>query len=253
VLSRLLDGAGLEVIERQQLEALLSQLDVVIGGCERIRAQPIPYAWNRCGGLLGLSCKALAPLSPVCLRRDGCLQVSPTAASPPPMPPCSHTHRFLLFYITFLPFAFWPLYQWYTLPISAVVAFLLCGVENIGVQIEEPHRVLPLNHICAGTLRALRLMMDDAQPSADMAQLAASFAGLASCDQLAVQLAPAAHQPQPKSMLRGAIPSSAGDALDNEAGHLHGPTNMAAADGQRSSGQGVPPARQVANGELAPP
>jgi hypothetical protein len=140
VLSRLLDGAGLEVIERQQLEALLSQLDVVIGGCERIRAQPIPYAWNRCGGLLGLSCKALAPLSPVCLRRDGCLQVSPTAASPPPMPPCSHTHRFLLFYITFLPFAFWPLYQWYTLPISAVVAFLLCGVENIGVQIEEPHR-----------------------------------------------------------------------------------------------------------------
>lgn len=47
---------------------------------------------------------------------------------------CRHTHRFLLTYITFLPFALWPLYQWVTLPIMAVMAFLLLGVENIGEQ-----------------------------------------------------------------------------------------------------------------------
>ena len=45
---------------------------------------------------------------------------------------CRHTHRFLLTYITFLPFALWPLYEWATLPIMAVTGFLLLGVENIG-------------------------------------------------------------------------------------------------------------------------
>ncbi|KAL4859746.1 hypothetical protein ACK3TF_000036 [Chlorella vulgaris] len=136
VLSRLLDRADLPVIERQQIEMLLSHCDVVVGASERIRSQPIPRAWNR------------------------------------------HTHRFLLFYITFLPFAFWPLYKWYTLPIMAVLAFLLCGVENIGVQCEEPFRVLPLNHICAGTTRALRFMMNDEHESASMAAFAAGISTL---------------------------------------------------------------------------
>ena len=53
----------------------------------------------------------------------------------------------------------------------AVVSFLLAGVENVGVQIEEPHRVLPLNQMCAGTLRALRAMMEDRQGAAEMADL----------------------------------------------------------------------------------
>jgi predicted membrane chloride channel (bestrophin family) len=48
VLSRLLDRAGLPVIERQQIEMLLSHCDVVVGASERIRSQPIPRAWNRC-------------------------------------------------------------------------------------------------------------------------------------------------------------------------------------------------------------
>ncbi len=43
-----------------------------------------------------------------------------------------HTQRFLLTYLTFLPFALWPLYHWATLPVMAVLGFLLLGVENIG-------------------------------------------------------------------------------------------------------------------------
>ena len=97
---------------------------------------------------------------------------------------CRHTHRFILVYITFLPFAFWSLFGWFTLPIMAVFTFLLCGVENVGVQIEEPHRVLPLNQICASGLRALRFMMADHQGAAGaasvegIAQLSAGFGGL---------------------------------------------------------------------------
>ena len=41
--------ASLHPMERQQLEALLSQCDIVIGGCERIMRQPIPQPWNRWG------------------------------------------------------------------------------------------------------------------------------------------------------------------------------------------------------------
>ena len=66
----------------------------------------------------------------------------------------------------------------------AIFSFLLCGVENVGVQIEEPHRVLPLNQICAGGLRALRSMMADQQGAAGVisveaiAALSAGFGGL---------------------------------------------------------------------------
>ncbi|KAL4448048.1 hypothetical protein ABPG75_005267 [Micractinium tetrahymenae] len=47
VMSRLLDQARLPDMERQQLENLLNQVDIVIGGCERILKQPVPYAYNR--------------------------------------------------------------------------------------------------------------------------------------------------------------------------------------------------------------
>ncbi|KAL4448047.1 hypothetical protein ABPG75_005266 [Micractinium tetrahymenae] len=43
-----------------------------------------------------------------------------------------------------------------------------------GVQIEEPHRVLPLNQICAGSLRALSLMVADQHGSAAMAATSAA-------------------------------------------------------------------------------
>ncbi|KAL4444930.1 hypothetical protein ABPG77_003980 [Micractinium sp. CCAP 211/92] len=135
IMSRLLDQAQLADMERQQLEHLLNQFDIIIGGNERILKQAVPYAYNR------------------------------------------HTHRFILCYITFLPFAFWPLFKWFTLPVMALFTFLITGAENVGVQIEEPHRVLPLNQICAGSLRALRLMMADLDSSAAMA--ASSAAG---CD-----------------------------------------------------------------------
>ena len=57
----------------------------------------------------------------------------------------------------------------------AVVSFLLAGVENVGVQIEEPHRVLPLNAMCAALLRVLRTMVDDREGAAEVAQLSQSL------------------------------------------------------------------------------
>lgn len=57
-----------------------------------------------------------------------------------------HTSRFIITYIVFLPFALWQTCQWLTPFISALVAFLLIGIENIGIQIEQPFAVLPLDN-----------------------------------------------------------------------------------------------------------
>lgn len=55
-----------------------------------------------------------------------------------------HTSRFVIVFITFLPFAFWEYLGWVTIPAAGTMTFLFVGIENIGVQIEEPYRSLPL-------------------------------------------------------------------------------------------------------------
>ena len=72
-----------------------------------------------------------------------------------PMAYTRHTSRFIISYITFLPFGLWSSCSWLTLPIMAVITFLLVGIENIGVQIEEPMTVLPLKARAAAHRRAV--------------------------------------------------------------------------------------------------
>lgn len=52
-----------------------------------------------------------------------------------------------MIFLSISPILLWPASQWLTPVIIALVAFLLLGTENIGVQIEEPFRVLPLDAI----------------------------------------------------------------------------------------------------------
>ncbi|BDA42113.1 UPF0187 protein At3g61320, chloroplastic [Coccomyxa sp. Obi] len=59
-----------------------------------------------------------------------------------------HTSRFLVIWLTFLPFALWDICGWASPIVEAVIAFLLMGVENIGIQIEEPFHTLPMLSYC---------------------------------------------------------------------------------------------------------
>ncbi|CAL8464537.1 g4072 [Coccomyxa elongata] len=59
-----------------------------------------------------------------------------------------HTSRFLVMWLAFLPFSLWDACHWVTIPASGIIAFLLLGIEEIGVQIEEPFGILPLEQIC---------------------------------------------------------------------------------------------------------
>lgn len=49
-----------------------------------------------------------------------------------------------MIWITFLPLALYPHHGWMTILSAPLIAFLLLGLENIGIQIEEPFRVLAI-------------------------------------------------------------------------------------------------------------
>lgn len=56
-----------------------------------------------------------------------------------------HTSRFLMAWLSALPFALWPLCGFYlTTPVSVGVAYALLAIEDIGVVLEEPFDFLPL-------------------------------------------------------------------------------------------------------------
>ena len=57
---------------------------------------------------------------------------------------CRHTSRILVIWVTILPFTLWDQCRWLTTPAAAVIAFLLLGIEEIGVSIEEPCSILAL-------------------------------------------------------------------------------------------------------------
>jgi hypothetical protein len=49
-----------------------------------------------------------------------------------------HTSRFLLIWLTIMPFTLWAAYGWTSILMSGIFAFLMLGIDEIGVQIEEP-------------------------------------------------------------------------------------------------------------------
>ncbi|KAF5834518.1 Bestrophin, RFP-TM, chloride channel-domain-containing protein [Dunaliella salina] len=63
---------------------------------------------------------------------------------PIPLSYTRHTSRFLCCWLGLLPLALWDDAGWGVIPITALISYLLLGIEEIGVQIEEPFDSLPL-------------------------------------------------------------------------------------------------------------
>lgn len=59
-------------------------------------------------------------------------------STPLPIAHLIHASQVLLLYVCVLPFAMVDSYGWYSVPVVAVVAFTLYGIEGIGVQLEDP-------------------------------------------------------------------------------------------------------------------
>ncbi|KAL4438051.1 hypothetical protein ABPG77_004272 [Micractinium sp. CCAP 211/92] len=72
--------------------------------------------------------------------------------TPIPLAYTRHTSRFMMIWLSLLPLTLWESCGWAMLPFALIIAFLLLGIEEIGVSIEEPFSILPLCHIC-GTIQ----------------------------------------------------------------------------------------------------
>jgi len=71
----------------------------------------------------------------------GCERIQKT-----PIPTCftRHTSRLLFMWSNLLPFAIYPACHMYTLPAAIVISYSIMGIEDIGVQLEEPYNIMPL-------------------------------------------------------------------------------------------------------------
>ncbi|KAI8476730.1 MAG: Bestrophin, RFP-TM, chloride channel-domain-containing protein [Monoraphidium minutum] len=79
----------------------------------------------------------------------GCERILKT---PVPLSYTRHTSRFLIIWLTLLPFTLYGSCGAATVPLCCIIAFLLLGIEEIGVSIEEPFSILALQAICDSAL-----------------------------------------------------------------------------------------------------
>ncbi|WP_347272427.1 bestrophin family ion channel [Leptolyngbya sp. FACHB-36] len=90
----------------------------------------------------------------------GCERILKT---PIPIAYAIHLKQLLLLYCLSLPFQLVGSSGWWTGPIVALISFTLFGIEEIGIEIENPfgrdHNDLPLDDICATMLRNIEDLM----------------------------------------------------------------------------------------------
>lgn len=124
-MSTLVKKLNLDTAGRLQVDTSISKLVDLTGACERIFKSPIPLVYTR------------------------------------------HTARFLTIFLSLLPFGLWEVTggswnHWMTVPAELVIAFFLFGIEELGVQVEEPFSILPLEALCNGAIAAVMDEMVDA-------------------------------------------------------------------------------------------
>ena len=70
-------------------------------------------------------------------------------ATPIPLSFSRHSTRSLVIWLLTLPFALIPTMGWLSIPSIFTLAYLVLGIDEIGIQIEEPFATLPLTPLCA--------------------------------------------------------------------------------------------------------
>lgn len=88
----------------------------------------------------------------------GCERIQNT---PLPFAYMVHLRRALIIYCFTLPFALLDKFQWFTVPIVALITYVMFGIEEIGVEIENPFGIdendLPLERLCETIQRDVRI------------------------------------------------------------------------------------------------
>ena len=80
--------------------------------------------------------------------------------TPIPISYTRHTARFLLIWLFSLPFSLWAYCGFHMIWVSALISFVLLGIEEIGIYIEEPFSLLPLEALCEKNIARFRNMKE---------------------------------------------------------------------------------------------
>jgi putative membrane protein len=72
--------------------------------------------------------------------------------TPVPFAYASHLQLFVMLYFTALPFGLYEKFHWMSIPVIGIVSFILLGINEIGVEIEDPFgddpNDLPTDKMC---------------------------------------------------------------------------------------------------------
>mmetsp|Transcript_2158 Transcript_2158/g.3500 ORF Transcript_2158/g.3500 Transcript_2158/m.3500 type:complete len:447 (+) Transcript_2158:74-1414(+) len=81
--------------------------------------------------------------------------------TPIPLSFTRHTSRSLMLWLGTLPFALWGGGAgWLSVPAIALISFVILGIDEIGVEIEEPFCVLPLLPLCRTIVNDVKMAME---------------------------------------------------------------------------------------------
>ena len=90
----------------------------------------------------------------------GCERILST---PLPLSYTRFTGRSLVCWLLALPFALVPLMGWAVVPAQLLIAYLVLGIDEIGVEIEEPFCILPLQALCEAVRRDVSIAETQAE------------------------------------------------------------------------------------------
>jgi len=124
-MSENLKQSGVDANDRVRIDRTIGILVDITGACERIFKSPVPLLYSK------------------------------------------HSSRFLTSFLFLMPFALWESAgaywnHWISIPETYAVAYFLLGIEEIGMQIEEPFSILPLEAFCDGAIAATLTEMNTA-------------------------------------------------------------------------------------------
>ena len=133
-ISATIQRANLNPMDRARMDEMVCKLVDLLGGCERIFRSPIPLVYTR------------------------------------------YTQRFLTFFVALLPLALWEPMKgswnhWVTIPATAFVATFLFGIEELGIQIEEPFGILPLEALCDTSIETVVMDMQESYKKGHFGEL----------------------------------------------------------------------------------
>merc|ERR1719258_727591 len=75
-----------------------------------------------------------------------------------------------------MPFALWPAMSgswnhWLTIPATAILAIFFFGIEELGIQIEEPFGILPLESLCDTSIETVVMDMQSSYKKGHFGEL----------------------------------------------------------------------------------